>query len=80
ATEREIGGLRCSQVLEHLSDLLDDDLSPELRERIEAHLSGCAYCDKFGGEMSRLVGAAREHLRASRSADREAAILDALRK
>jgi anti-sigma factor RsiW len=28
----------------HLSDYLDDDLSPEERERIEDHVSICPHC------------------------------------
>jgi len=60
--EVTIAGLSCGQVLERLSDYLDDDLSPADREQLEAHLRGCDRCARFGGEFRTVVGALRSHL------------------
>ncbi|HSN92179.1 MAG TPA: zf-HC2 domain-containing protein [Anaeromyxobacteraceae bacterium] len=63
--ERILGGLSCGQVLERLSDYLDDDLGLEVRAAIEMHLRGCDGCARFGGDLRATVRALREHLRAA---------------
>jgi anti-sigma factor RsiW len=62
--ERIVGGLSCGQVLERLSDYLDDDLAREVRAAVEMHLRGCDGCARFGGELRATVRALRDHLRA----------------
>jgi anti-sigma factor RsiW len=37
-------GLPCIEVVELVSDYLDDKLAPELRRRVEAHLALCPHC------------------------------------
>ncbi len=59
--EREVAGLRCSQVLEELSAYVDGDLLPERRAQIEAHLRGCNRCERFGGEFGALVHSVHQH-------------------
>lgn len=63
--ERIVGGLSCGQVLERLSDYLDDDLVREARAAVEMHLRGCDGCARFGGELRATVRALREHLRSA---------------
>jgi len=63
--ERIVGGLSCRQVLERLSDYLDDDLVREVRAAVEMHLRGCDGCARFGGEFRATVRALREHLQAA---------------
>ena len=63
--ERVVGGLSCGQVLDRLSDYLDDELPGEGRAAIEAHLRGCDGCARFGGELRATVEALREHLLAA---------------
>jgi len=63
--ERIVGGLSCGQVLERLSDYLDDDLVREVRAAVEMHLRGCDGCARFGGELRATVRALREHLRSA---------------
>lgn len=63
--ERTVAGLRCSQVLERLSDYLDDELDPKERAAIEAHVTGCDTCARFGGAMAEVVRALRERLGAT---------------
>ena len=68
--EREVAGMRCGQVLERLSEYLDDELSAAERQRIEAHLRGCDLCERFGGEMAELVTLLRRQLAADRASGR----------
>ncbi len=60
--ERVVGGLSCGQVLERLSDYLDDELSADARAAVEEHLRGCDGCARFGGEFRATVRALRDHL------------------
>ena len=63
--EKMVGGLWCSQVLDRLSDYLDDDLDREARAAVEAHLGGCDGCARFGGELRGTIRALRRNLGAS---------------
>lgn len=60
--ERVVGGLSCGQVLERLSDYLDDELEGPPRAAVEEHLRGCDACARFGGELRATVRVLREHL------------------
>jgi anti-sigma factor RsiW len=62
ATEREVAGIRCMQVLERLSEYVDGELSAPAAEQIEAHLRGCDYCERFGGRFSAMIAALRAEL------------------
>jgi anti-sigma factor RsiW len=82
ARDREVAGIRCFEVLERLSDYLDDELPPSERARVDAHLAGCDWCERFGGAMGRTVGALRSGLAptpfdAERAARLAAALADA---
>lgn len=58
-TERTVAGLRCSEVLAKLSDYLDGEASDSDRSQIDAHLAGCDWCERFGGEFAGAVNALR---------------------
>jgi anti-sigma factor RsiW len=58
--EREVAGLRCSQVLESLSAYLDGELAPEAAARVRAHVAGCDACARFGAGVRAVVAALRE--------------------
>jgi anti-sigma factor RsiW len=60
--ERQVAGLRCSDVLEELADYLDGVLSPDLRARMEEHVRGCDICERFGGEYAAAVAALKREL------------------
>lgn len=60
--DRTVAGIRCREVLARLSDYLDGDLSPAEAARLEAHIRGCDWCERFGGRMGRVVGALRTAL------------------
>ncbi len=64
--EKVVAGLSCGQVLERLSDYLDDELPPQARARVEEHLRGCDGCARFGGELGATVRALKAHLEADR--------------
>lgn len=68
-SEREVGGLRCSDVLARLSDYVERELAAPERERVEAHLRGCAVCERFGGRFAASVRATREALGAPPAID-----------
>jgi anti-sigma factor RsiW len=57
--DRMVGGLRCRDVLALLADFVDDDLDATTLDRVNAHLSGCDTCEKFGGEYAALVAKLR---------------------
>lgn len=60
--EREVGGLRCGEVLERLGDFVDGELSAAEVAKVHAHLAGCDVCERFGGEFARTVGGLRRAL------------------
>lgn len=66
---RVVGGLSCTQVLEGLPDYLEGDLPDGTRASVEAHLRGCDWCARFGGEYSEVVVVLRETLGPSPDAD-----------
>jgi anti-sigma factor (TIGR02949 family) len=67
AENRNVGGLFCFEVLAQLSDYLDDELEPQARAKIEAHLAGCDACTRFGGEFGAVVTALRTKLKTNES-------------
>lgn len=71
AHDREVAGIRCTQVLAHLSDYLDGDLSSAQVAQVEAHLRGCDWCERFGAQMSEVVGAVRAELKEAPALDPE---------
>jgi anti-sigma factor RsiW len=55
AQDREVAGIRCLEVLARLSDYVDDELDPEARRRIDGHLAGCDWCERFGTGFQRAL-------------------------
>lgn len=68
-SERLVAGLRCGDVLADLSEYLDEGLTAERRDQIEAHLRGCDYCERFGREFAGAVTALRRELGAANPID-----------
>lgn len=58
--ERDIGGIRCSEVLARLADIVDGDVSVHDRERITAHVTACPECARFGTRYQDVIRALRE--------------------
>lgn len=61
--DRVVAGLACRDVLADLSAYLDGELPAERVSRIQAHLAGCDWCERFGGEFTDVVRAFRAHLK-----------------
>lgn len=54
--------ISCVEVWKEISNYVDREISPELRERMEAHFKGCAHCRAvFEGtqDVVKLVGDGR---------------------
>ena len=60
--ERVVAGIRCSNVLEVLSEFVDGELPQPERERVIAHLRGCDWCEKFGGRFAAVIASLRRAL------------------
>lgn len=65
--------LSCQEMIEVVSDYLDDALPPDERLRFEHHLSYCAGCGTYTDQM-------RETIRQTRSVPREESLPPALRE
>jgi anti-sigma factor RsiW len=50
---------RCRETRAALTDLLDDELSPGERRRVESHLGRCPGCRRMLANLGRTVGALR---------------------
>ena len=62
AHDREVAGIRCTEVLDDLPDYVSGALSRERKERVEAHLRGCDWCERFGGAYASTVETLRSRL------------------
>lgn len=62
AHDREVAGIRCTEVLQDLSAYFDGELPPEQVVRIEAHLRGCDWCERFGSDFTRAITGLRDEL------------------
>ena len=47
--------ISCIEVWREISNYIDGDISPELRERMEAHLAHCAHCSAVLGGTRNVV-------------------------
>jgi len=71
--EREVGGLRCSEVLSRLSEYVDGDLGPDDVARVQAHVAGCDNCARFGQSFAWVLETVRSHLAAADPLDADMA-------
>ncbi len=53
--ERTVAGMRCSDVLELLSEYVDGELDVAAVEKIEKHLLACPNCEHFGRKFGSMV-------------------------
>lgn len=53
--ERNVGGMRCSEVLALLSEYVEGELDGSTVEKIENHLLGCPNCERFGRNFGSMV-------------------------
>lgn len=60
--DRDVAGIRCTEVLEKLSAYLDGELADADVTRIDEHLQGCTWCERFGGRFAAAIAGLRLHL------------------
>jgi anti-sigma factor RsiW len=60
--DRLVAGLRCREVLGLLSGYIDGELSQAQVARVEAHVRGCDWCERFGGQFAERVALVRREL------------------
>ena len=53
--ERTVAGMRCSNVLELLSEYVDGELDVAAVDKIEKHLLGCPNCEHLGRNFGSMV-------------------------
>ena len=70
--ERNVGGLRCSEVLAALSEYVDGELDGSMVDKVENHLLGCPNCERFGRNFGSMVVSLRKESRQSPEAELEA--------
>lgn len=73
AHDREVAGIRCTEVLARLSDYLDGELTSSKVSQVQAHLRGCDWCERFGHHMGEVVGRLRRELGAPPPAEPDVA-------
>ena len=57
--ERDVGGLRCMQVLDVLDGWAERELQPNVHERVVAHVTECQACARFGARYAATIEALR---------------------
>ena len=49
--------MSCRELVELVTDYLEERLSPADQARFEAHLTECEYCDTYLAQMRQTIGA-----------------------
>ena len=52
---RQPGGLPCQQVVEMVTDYLENALPAADRRRLDAHLAGCPHCTEYLAQMRETI-------------------------
>ena len=58
-----LGGYGCSDTEQLLFDYIEDDLSADVRGKLEKHLADCPSCLNYIGSYRKTIQATREHAR-----------------
>jgi anti-sigma factor RsiW len=72
--------LACIELVEEVTDYLEDALPAAERERFEAHLAECPFCTAYVDQMRATVARLGKADRTRLSADARAGILDSFRR
>lgn len=78
-SENQLPELPCRELVELVSDYLEDRLSPRDRARFEAHLAGCEYCGTYLEQMRQTIRALGRLPEESLSAEARDALMGAFR-
>ena len=72
-------GLTCVELVELVTDYLEDELSPAERARFEAHVAECDGCQAYVEQMRTVIELTGRLTEASIPPEGERALLDAFR-
>jgi anti-sigma factor RsiW len=72
-------GLTCHEVVELVTDYLENALPPEERDRVEAHLSGCDGCTRYVEQMRKTIRLTGQLTEEQIPAQQKEALLSAFR-
>jgi anti-sigma factor RsiW len=72
-------GISCKELVELVTDYLDDALRPDDRERFEAHLDLCPPCVEYVAQIERTIAAAGTTWRDVDDTPQVAELLDVFR-
>ncbi|MFL5821330.1 MAG: anti-sigma factor family protein [Solirubrobacteraceae bacterium] len=71
--------MACVELVEVITDYLEDTLAQDDRRRFEAHLAVCPWCVNYLEQMRQTIDALGELRAASLSPEQQAALLEAFR-
>lgn len=57
--DRNVNGIRCSEVLAALSDYMENSLNKERVSQIVGHVEECRNCERFGADFASAMNALR---------------------
>lgn len=75
----ELPEMPCRELVELVTDYVEDRLSPRDRTRFEAHLGECEYCETYLEQMRQTIRALGRLPEESLSAEATDALLSAFR-
>ena len=70
----------CQELVEVVTDYLEDAMAPGERARFEAHLPECPFCTRYVDQMRTVSRELREVETEKLPADRRAALLEEFRR
>ena len=70
----------CQELVEVVTDYLEDDMAPNERVRFEAHLPGCPFCRRYLDQMRTVSRELRSVETEKLPAERRDALLDEFRR
>ena len=76
----DIGHMACNELVEEVSDYLEDTLPADERARFEAHLAECPFCTTYVDQMRATIAGLGATPREQLSSDARAGVLDAFRR
>ena len=77
--DRDLPEMSCQELVELITDYLEDRLSPVDRTRFEAHLAGCEACRTYLEQFRQTIRALGRLPEESLSPEARHALLDAFR-
>jgi anti-sigma factor RsiW len=78
-SESQLPEMPCRELVELVSDYLQDRLSPRDRARFETHLAECEYCETYLEQMRQSIRALGRLPEESLSVEAREALLSAFR-